>query len=191
MVAHKFNVLLEPADEGGFVVKCLELPVASQGKTKQEALSNIKEAIEGYLQVKATLLDCKTKGEKTELIIEIPSASSATEDTIEEVIIKGLPEVTINKKEKDEIKRSIQDMKKGNCVTLESGVAEFEKEKAAKLYMEGKISISGAAETARLTIPEMADYLVCKDFKLEYSVEDFRRGTALLEKKLKQRKTKN
>jgi predicted RNase H-like HicB family nuclease len=55
MVARKFTVLLEPAEEGGFVVKCLELPVASQGETKQEALSNIKEAIEGYLEVKAKL----------------------------------------------------------------------------------------------------------------------------------------
>ncbi|MGD0994737.1 MAG: type II toxin-antitoxin system HicB family antitoxin [Candidatus Bathyarchaeia archaeon] len=55
MVAHKFTVLLEPAEEGGFVVKCLELPVASQGKTREEALSNIKEAIEGYLEVKAKL----------------------------------------------------------------------------------------------------------------------------------------
>ena len=51
MVARKFTVFLEPAEEGGFVVKCLELPVASQGETKQEALKNVKEAIEGYLEV--------------------------------------------------------------------------------------------------------------------------------------------
>jgi predicted RNase H-like HicB family nuclease len=55
MVARKFTVLVEPAEEGGFVVKCLELSVASQGETKQEALSNIKETIEGYLEVKAKL----------------------------------------------------------------------------------------------------------------------------------------
>lgn len=41
------------------------------------------------------------------------------EDAIEEVIVKGLPEVTISKGEKEEIKRSIEEMKKGNCVTLE------------------------------------------------------------------------
>jgi len=40
---------MESAKEGGFVVKCIELPVASQGVTKQEALKNIKEAILGYL----------------------------------------------------------------------------------------------------------------------------------------------
>lgn len=53
MVARKFTVLLEPAEEGGFIVKCVEPPVACQGETKEEALNNIKEAIEGYLEVKA------------------------------------------------------------------------------------------------------------------------------------------
>jgi len=47
MVARKFTVFLEPAEEGGFVIKCLELPVASQGENKEEALKNITEAIEG------------------------------------------------------------------------------------------------------------------------------------------------
>jgi predicted RNase H-like HicB family nuclease len=50
-----FTVVLEPAEEGGLVVKCMELPVASQGETKEEALANIKEAIEGYLEVEAAL----------------------------------------------------------------------------------------------------------------------------------------
>ncbi len=57
MVARKSTVLLEPAEEGGFIVKSVELPVATQGETKEEALSNIKEAIEGYLEVKAKLLN--------------------------------------------------------------------------------------------------------------------------------------
>ena len=52
MVARKFTVFLEPAEEGGFVVKCLELPVASQGENKEEALKNIKEAIEGIWKSK-------------------------------------------------------------------------------------------------------------------------------------------
>jgi predicted RNase H-like HicB family nuclease len=74
MVARKFTVLLEPAEEGGLIVKCVELPVATQGETKEEALSNIKEAIEGYLEVKAKILDHKTKGEKAEVVVEAPSA---------------------------------------------------------------------------------------------------------------------
>jgi predicted RNase H-like HicB family nuclease len=77
MVACNFTVLLEPAEEGGFVVKCLELPVASEGETREEALSNIKEAIEGYLEVKAKLLDSKIKGEKAEVIVEAPSTLMA------------------------------------------------------------------------------------------------------------------
>jgi len=74
MVARKFTVFLESAEEGGFIVKCLELPVASQGETREEALKNIKEAIEGYLEVKTKLLGRKAKGEKAEVIVEAPSA---------------------------------------------------------------------------------------------------------------------
>ena len=73
MVTHRFTVVLEPAEEGGFVVKCLELPVATQGETRDEALKNIKEAIEGYLEVKAKLHG-KIRGEKVEVVVEAPSA---------------------------------------------------------------------------------------------------------------------
>ena len=44
---------------------------------------------------------------------------SLIEDAIEEVIVKGLPEVTVSKEKKEEIRRSIQEMKKGDYVTLE------------------------------------------------------------------------
>ncbi len=77
MVSRKFTVLLESAEEGGYIVKSVELPVASQGDTREEALNNIKEAIEGYLEVKAKLLDKKSKGEKAEVIVEAPSALMA------------------------------------------------------------------------------------------------------------------
>lgn len=50
MVVRKFTVVLEAAEEGGYIATCLELPVASQGETREEALNNIKEAIEGYLE---------------------------------------------------------------------------------------------------------------------------------------------
>ena len=77
MVTRIFTVVLDPAEEGGFVVKCLELPVASQGETREEALANIKEAIEGYLEVKAELLRNKVKGEKVEVVVEAPPATLA------------------------------------------------------------------------------------------------------------------
>lgn len=41
------------------------------------------------------------------------------EEAVEEVITKGLPEVKIQKKKMSEIKQSVQEMKRGNCVTLE------------------------------------------------------------------------
>jgi predicted RNase H-like HicB family nuclease len=48
----QFTVILEPQDEGGFTVQCLELPGAiSEGETREEALTNIKEAIELVLEV--------------------------------------------------------------------------------------------------------------------------------------------
>jgi predicted RNase H-like HicB family nuclease len=46
----KYSVILEPQEEGGYTVRCLELPGAiSQGETKTEALENINKAI-GLIQ---------------------------------------------------------------------------------------------------------------------------------------------
>ena len=48
----KFTVILEPEEEGGYSVHCPALPGChSQGETREEALANIKEAIEGILEV--------------------------------------------------------------------------------------------------------------------------------------------
>ena len=48
----KYTAILEKEEEGGYSVQCLELPSAiSQGETKEEALRNIKEAIEAVLEV--------------------------------------------------------------------------------------------------------------------------------------------
>jgi predicted RNase H-like HicB family nuclease len=46
-----YKVILEPQKEGGYTVYVPLLPgCVSQGETKQEALANIKEAIEAYLE---------------------------------------------------------------------------------------------------------------------------------------------
>jgi len=37
-------------EEDMFVARCVELRVTSQGKTKEEALANLKEAVELYLE---------------------------------------------------------------------------------------------------------------------------------------------
>ena len=73
MAAVRYTAVLDPAEEGGFVIKCLELPVASEGETKEEAVANLKEAIEGYLEVKAERLREQSKGERVEVIVEAPS----------------------------------------------------------------------------------------------------------------------
>ncbi|NOY52839.1 MAG: type II toxin-antitoxin system HicB family antitoxin [Deltaproteobacteria bacterium] len=47
-----YKVVLEPCDEGGYVISCPAIPGChSQGETKKEAMTNIKEAIEGCLEV--------------------------------------------------------------------------------------------------------------------------------------------
>jgi predicted RNase H-like HicB family nuclease len=42
----KFSIILKPADDGTFTAYCIEPPISCPGKTKEEALKNIKEAIE-------------------------------------------------------------------------------------------------------------------------------------------------
>ncbi len=47
----KLRVILEPSDEGGYTVCVPSLPgCISEGNTVEEALANIREAIELYLE---------------------------------------------------------------------------------------------------------------------------------------------
>ena len=47
----KLQVVLEPSDEGGFTASVPSLPgCISEGDTRDEALRNIREAIELYLE---------------------------------------------------------------------------------------------------------------------------------------------
>ncbi len=48
----KYTIILEKEEGDGYSAQCLELPGAiSQGDSKEEALKNIKEAIEAVLEV--------------------------------------------------------------------------------------------------------------------------------------------
>ena len=48
--AVKFRGLIEPDEDGVFVAECPVLPgCISQGKTRDEAVANIRDAIQGYL----------------------------------------------------------------------------------------------------------------------------------------------
>ena len=47
----KLSVILEPSEDGGYTVYVPSLPgCISQGENREEALANIREAIELYLE---------------------------------------------------------------------------------------------------------------------------------------------
>ena len=63
-------VILEPSDEGGYTVYVPSLPgCKSEGDTKEEALANIKEAIELYLEPVEDDLALVTGTEITEIAV--------------------------------------------------------------------------------------------------------------------------
>lgn len=44
------QVILRPGEDGWWIVECPSLPgCITQGQTKEEALTNIREAIKGYI----------------------------------------------------------------------------------------------------------------------------------------------
>jgi predicted RNase H-like HicB family nuclease len=65
----KFKVILEEAEEGGYVVYVPSLPgCVSQGETREEALENIREAIEVYLDIDDAEIEAEIKGKKAEVV---------------------------------------------------------------------------------------------------------------------------
>ena len=47
----KYRVIIEPDESGWYVSQCPSLPgCISQGKTREEAIENIQDAIKGYLE---------------------------------------------------------------------------------------------------------------------------------------------
>lgn len=66
----KLKVVLEPSEEGGYTVYVPSLPgCISEGETKEEALDNIKEAIELYLEPVEDDLVLEEKAEVRELVV--------------------------------------------------------------------------------------------------------------------------
>ena len=50
-MAKKYHVFIRKGEDGFYVIECLDLPgCISQGKTREEALANIQEAIQPYLE---------------------------------------------------------------------------------------------------------------------------------------------
>ncbi len=47
----KFRVVIQQDEDGMFVAECPSLPgCISQGKSREEALENVRDAIKGYLE---------------------------------------------------------------------------------------------------------------------------------------------
>ncbi|MBM4284409.1 MAG: type II toxin-antitoxin system HicB family antitoxin [Deltaproteobacteria bacterium] len=65
----KLKVVLEPSDEGGFTVYVPSLPgCISEGETLEEAMANIREAIELYLEEEEPLV-LPEKAQVMELVV--------------------------------------------------------------------------------------------------------------------------
>jgi predicted RNase H-like HicB family nuclease len=63
------KVILEPSDEGGYTASVPTLPgCVSEGDTREEALANIRDAIELYLEPVEDDLAGKEDAEVAELI---------------------------------------------------------------------------------------------------------------------------
>lgn len=69
----EITVELIPAEEGGYVVYCPELDVATEGETIEEAIEMIKDAARGYIEVvgieNIPSLSGKAKKEKIQLVV--------------------------------------------------------------------------------------------------------------------------
>lgn len=50
-MGYEFTAIIEPAEEGGFIAYCPEVPEANgQGETREEVLENLREAIQLVLE---------------------------------------------------------------------------------------------------------------------------------------------
>jgi predicted RNase H-like HicB family nuclease len=66
----KLRVVLEPSEEGGYTIYVPSLPgCISEGDTKEEALENIREAIDLYLEVVEDDLVFSEKAEQIEIAV--------------------------------------------------------------------------------------------------------------------------
>ncbi|MDN5340608.1 MAG: hypothetical protein PWQ30_1717 [Euryarchaeota archaeon] len=66
----RLRVVLEPSEEGGYTVYVPSLPgCISEGDTREEALENIREAIDLYLEVVEDDLVCSETAEQVEIAV--------------------------------------------------------------------------------------------------------------------------
>ncbi len=66
----KLKIVLEPSEEGGYTVFVPALPgCISEGETREQALTNIREAIELYLEPSEAELAAVPDAEVEELVV--------------------------------------------------------------------------------------------------------------------------
>ncbi len=67
-----YRVILQPAEEGGYTVFVPALPgCISEGDTKKAALSNIQEAIQGWIAVSRAYGDYIPPSDMIEEMVEV------------------------------------------------------------------------------------------------------------------------
>ncbi len=65
----KFKVVTEPGDQSGFVAHVPALPGCwSQGTTREEAIANIREAAEGWLEAQQDRIETQNPPGQVDLI---------------------------------------------------------------------------------------------------------------------------
>lgn len=64
----RYNVVIQK-EENWFVAKCLDNNIASQGKTIEEAIKNLKEAIELYYENEEPIVPKETYVTTLEVVI--------------------------------------------------------------------------------------------------------------------------
>ena len=65
-----YKVVISEGEDGWYVVECPSIPgCVSQGKTVEEALENIKDAIQGCLEVLNEQIEVKSKGKVMEVVV--------------------------------------------------------------------------------------------------------------------------
>lgn len=47
---HTINAVIRPGDESGYMAECLEVAVVTQGRSLDETVANLQEAVELYLE---------------------------------------------------------------------------------------------------------------------------------------------
>jgi predicted RNase H-like HicB family nuclease len=67
--AMKFKVILEEVEEGGYIIYVPSLPgCVSQGESKEEAVENIIEAIEVYLDIDDAKIEAEIQNKRAEVV---------------------------------------------------------------------------------------------------------------------------